>query len=126
LLCFVALSAAQEFEAAFSTLMKSYNQMTAEEKPEAIRSIIRVSSARDTERVRELFDLFWAEGLQKDLGDSYTHRPASFGKSDGCTCSECPHKQELERIDDFYKEFLSSGVSAASQNPYNPSNFTNF
>jgi len=105
---------AQEFETAFAALIKSYNQMSPEEKPETIRNVIRNTSVRDTERISELFDMFWAEGLQKDLGENHSsHRlSAPFSKGDGCCCSECPHKQELERIDEFYKEFLSSGVSA--------------
>lgn len=105
------------FEEAFSNLINAYNAMTAEEKPETIRKLIRNSSTRDTERLSELLDLFWTEGLQKELGTrAVNNRDHSLSSAimkgeDGCSCLDCPHKQELERIDEFYKEFLSSGVA---------------
>jgi hypothetical protein len=106
-----------DFEEAFVALMKAYNAMPAEEKPETIRKLIRNSSTRDTERLSELLDLFWTEGLQREpaFGTKSNNRDrlsvASSSRDDGCSCSNCPHKQELERIDEFYKEFLSTGVA---------------
>jgi hypothetical protein len=101
-----------EFDDAFSNLIKAYNTMKPEEKPEIIRKIIRNSSTRDTERLSELMDLFWTEGLQKELGGRHTReRPIVNTSVDSCNCTDCPHKIELERIDEFYKEFLSSGVA---------------
>lgn len=89
--------------------------MQPEEKPETIRKLIRNSSTRDTERLSELLDLFWTEGLQKEpsYGSRPKERPAVIGgsKDAGCNCPDCPHRQELERIDEFYKEFLSTGVN---------------
>lgn len=106
-----------EFEDAFSNLIKSYNAMKAEEKPETIRKVIRNSSTRDTERLSEMLDLFWTEGLLKERSFG-TRQPGTTSTQsgnghtgEGCSCQECPHKVELERIDEFYKEFLSSGVS---------------
>jgi len=119
-----------DFEEAFAELIKGYNQMSAEERPETIRKLIRNSSTRDTERLSELLDLFWTEGLQKE--PSFGSRPAPRDRSaisntpnnpiscskegEGCNCVECPHKLELERIDEFYKEFLSSGISNSVSN----------
>lgn len=109
---------APAFEEAFCNLIRAYNKMESEEKPETIRKLIRNSSSRDTERLSELLDLFWTEGLQKEpaFGDRPNNeRPGMIGsKEDGCNCPECPHKQELERIDEFYKEFLSGGVNTPS------------
>jgi len=104
-----------EFEEAFTNLIKSYNSMKPEEKPETVRKLIRNSSTRDTERLSELLDLFWSEGLQKELGnrpnrDRVLHSTV-VKDVDGCSCTECPHKLELERIDEFYKEFLSAAVA---------------
>jgi len=113
-----------EFEDSFTNLVKAYNFMKPEEKSETIRKIIRNSSTRDTERLSELLDLFWTEGLQKEFGgvhsnarDRVLQPTAMMGKeSDTCSCADCPHKLELERIDEFYKEFLSCGVSAQQNN----------
>jgi hypothetical protein len=107
---------ALDFEEAFANLMSSYSAMPAEERPETIRKVIRNSSTRDTERLSELLDLFWTEGLQREPsfgGKQNTRdRLAVMGREEGCSCTDCPHKQELERIDEFYKEFLSTGVAA--------------
>jgi len=107
---------ALDFDEAFANLMRSYSAMPAEERPETIRKVIRNSSIRDTERLSELLDLFWTEGLQREPsfgGKQNTRdRLAVMGREEGCSCTDCPHKQELERIDEFYKEFLSTGVAA--------------
>ncbi len=115
----------REFEDAFVSLVKHYTGMKPEEKSETIRKIIRNSSARDTERLSELLDLFWTEGLQKELGSRSNVRDRALQAglvkdNETCSCADCPHKLELERIDEFYKEFLSSGVSAVQNNDMLP------
>jgi len=115
-----------DFEESFGELIKAYNQMSAEERPETIRKLIRNSSTRDTERLSELLDLFWTEGLQKEPSFGSRSAPrdrptisstsSSTKDAEGCNCVECPHKLELERIDEFYKEFLSSGISNSIPN----------
>ena len=104
-----------DFEEAFIQLIRSFTTMKPEERPEMIRKIIRTSSTRDTERLSELLDLLWTEGLQKDYGrrDRIVH---NSNQEEGCTCLDCPHKSELERIDLFYKEFLSTGSSFTDTN----------
>jgi len=92
-----------DFESAFATFISSYNSLSHEEKPEKIRKIIRTSSTRDTERLSEMIDLFTSEGLQQDIGSEV--RPPPFSTY-SCSCASCPHKQELVRIDDFYKDFF--------------------
>jgi len=92
-----------DFESSFATFIASYNALSQEEKPEKIRKIIRTSSTRDTERLSEMIDLFTSEGLQQDIGSEV--RPPSFS-THSCSCASCPHKQELVRIDDFYKDFF--------------------
>jgi hypothetical protein len=112
-----------DFEETFIGLIRAYQTMKDEEKPETIRRVIRNSSTRDTERVSELLDLFWTEGLLKERsfsgrqpGTICTQSGGGLGgnsnsNSEGCNCIDCPHKQELERVDEFYKEFLNSGVN---------------
>jgi len=106
-----------EFEEAFSNLIKAYNTIQAEEKPGMFNRIIDNSSTRDVERISELLDLFWMEGLRKEFpfgNKKHQHKLSSSSlPQDGCSCIDCPHKQELERIDEFYKEFLSSGLGMA-------------
>jgi len=109
---------ALDFEHAFVGMLKSYTGMTQEEKPETIRKIIRNSSSRETERLSELLDLFWTEGLLKERSfgrnvnaNSNVIVSGNSMENEGCSCSDCPHKVELERIDDFYKEFLQTGIS---------------
>jgi len=101
---------AHEFDNAFATFITAYNSLSQEEKPEKIRKIIRTSSTRDTERLSEMIDLFTSEGLQQDIGSEVRAPFSSSHRS--CTCQSCPHKQELVRIDDFYKDFLSSPLLA--------------
>jgi len=61
------------------------------------------------ESVSELHDLFWAEGLQRALGDlsEQDERVASVKRDVVCDCPDCPHKKELERVEDFYREVFS-------------------
>jgi len=103
-----------DFEDAFVNLIKAYSGMQSQDKSETIRRVIRNSSSKETERLSEIIDLFWTEGLRKEpsfVKKSQGHKiSTSILHQDGCSCVECPHKQELERIDEFYKEFLSSGV----------------
>jgi len=115
-----------DFEHAFSTFMASFNALPNEDRPTKIRKLIRTTSAREVDQLTEMIDMFFAEGLQKQLPappqqgldnafdtrnnhDHSTH-VNSFGNCFGnIACQdECPHKRELARIDEFYKDFLST------------------
>eukprot|EP01114_Cavostelium_apophysatum_P018610 TRINITY_DN579_c0_g1_i1.p1 TRINITY_DN579_c0_g1~~TRINITY_DN579_c0_g1_i1.p1 ORF type:complete len:406 (+),score=108.67 TRINITY_DN579_c0_g1_i1:132-1220(+) len=103
-----------DFESAFTAVLKAYNAMSQEEKPETVRRITRNSTSRETERLSEMLDLFWTEGLLKERSFGQNVNSANIFQGhtqDGCCCSECPHKSELERIDEFYKEFLQTGIA---------------
>jgi len=88
--------------------------MTPEQRKEKIHNVIQQQQiSRDS--VSELHDLFWAEGLQRPLGDDGggdgimlepvgRNAPAA---SEACTCEDCPHKKELARIENFYREVFS-------------------
>jgi hypothetical protein len=91
-----------EFEIAFRRFFEVYNSLPLDEKPVKIRKLIRNSSTRDTERISEFLDLFLSEGLQRTL------KSDSFPGLSGCKCVCCPYQKELERIDEFYKDFLSA------------------
>jgi len=54
--------------------------------------------------------------ISNDSDNNVVDRAVSNANSTGielnyetCSCVECPHKRELERIDEFYKEFLCAG-----------------
>ena len=91
------------FEESFRLLIESYNNMTPEEKTEVVRKLIRNSSFRELERVTELLDLFWTSGLEKPALNT-----ANTPTEEDCSCVDCPHKEELEKIDSWYREFLSA------------------
>lgn len=105
-----------DFDEALLTLVKSYNAIQSQEKKESVSRMLRESSEKDTERLSELIEIFWTEGLHKE--SPFSKRPKLHPSTnvpstneEGCGCVECPHKLELERIDEFYREFLTSGVA---------------
>jgi hypothetical protein len=102
-----------DFEEAFVNLLKAYSSIKSEEKPETIRKVMRSTSIRDTEKLSELLDLLWTEGLQKEpsfANNSKSRDRMGIVIRDSSCPVDCPHKLELERIDEFYKEFLNAGL----------------
>jgi len=105
-----------EFDSAFRLFFDLYNSLPQEEKPVKIRKLVRNSSSHDTERIAEFLDLFMTEGLQRSLRSSGVHTSntpsslssSSSSSSSGCKCAACPYQRELERIDEFYGDFLST------------------
>jgi len=88
------------FEIAFKQFMAAYNNVQHEERPAKIRSAMKKTSARDAESLFEMLDRSQTEPKEnKEKKDSQ-------GKV--CSCDDCPHKRELERLDSFYNEFLST------------------
>lgn len=102
-----------EFEVAFSHFLASYHALPSEERAEKIRRLVRAGSSSDTEKLRELIDLFTTEGLNQPP-------PGADGSNPGasCQCAACPHRAELLKIDDFYKEFLSSPLLGDAMPPH--------
>jgi len=100
-------------EKAFHNFIDVYNKVNPEQRPAKIRRIVRNSSARKTDTFCEIVGLFNDEGLQKEVGRecSLTFSPTSMD-STPCSPETCPHKKELERIDEFYRDFLSVSPSA--------------
>eukprot|EP01102_Stenamoeba_stenopodia_P010304 TRINITY_DN3091_c0_g1_i2.p1 TRINITY_DN3091_c0_g1~~TRINITY_DN3091_c0_g1_i2.p1 ORF type:complete len:319 (-),score=68.58 TRINITY_DN3091_c0_g1_i2:256-1212(-) len=92
------------FETAFSSLLSYYRTLAPEERPVKIRKLIRITPSKEINDLSEMLDIFCAEGLQKELRQTTTSQTVE------CSVAECPHKKELERIDDFYRDFLSSAL----------------
>jgi formate dehydrogenase maturation protein FdhE len=103
-----AVSSGDDFDSAFAAFLTAYNNLKPEERPNKIRKLVRSTPTRDIDRLSELLDLFWAEGLHKEMR---RETPLTLIE---CQLSECPHKRELERIDEFYKEFLATPMGASS------------
>jgi len=103
-------------EKAFHNFVDVYNKLSTEQRPEKIRKIVRNASARKTDTFCEIVSLFNDEGLQKELGRecSLTFMPIS---DPSCSPDICPHKKELERIDEFYRDFLAVSPSCLGDDP---------
>ena len=91
--------------------------MRAEEKAESLRRIIRTTSTRDTERLGEIVDSINAEMIKNPTPKAKSHSNSFPLLEEGCTCVDCPHRQELEKIDEFYKEFLAVGGTFVTSMP---------
>lgn len=97
-------------------MMGAYDTMTPEQRAEKIRNVI-MQQRISRESVSEIHDLFWAEGLQRALGDDaggdsimlepIGRNAPSTSDAAACTCEDCPHKKELARIENFYREVFS-------------------
>lgn len=98
---------AADFENAFRNFFEVYNSLPQEDKPVKIRKLVRNSTTKDTERIAEFLDLFMTEGLQRSLKSDFLSGSGLMNLTSGCKCVTCPYQKELERIDEFYKDFLS-------------------
>lgn len=92
-----------EFEGAFSTMLRAYAAMTAEEKAEKTRKLIRSFPHRDLELLEELFDILGTAGIHSSSGPNPFSFTANSVHNENCA-EDCPHKEELMRIDQFYSE----------------------
>lgn len=57
----------QPFEGAVVNFISSFSSLTQDERPEKVRRVIRSLPRRDIEKLSEVIDLFYAEGLQRHL-----------------------------------------------------------
>jgi len=101
------------FEDAFNNLIKTFQGLEGAEKTETVKQLLAESSIP---KISEMLDLFWSEGLQKEPPAEYTAGSDYdlYGRLNGCSCVNCPHKSELERINAYYTEFLASSVPQPS------------
>jgi len=106
----VKLEKATDFESAVQSLLSCIDKIPIEIRAEKMRKVIK-EFGLTRESVSEMHDLFWAEGLQGDNSEQ-DERVPSVKREVICNCAGCPHKKELERVEDFYREVFSM------QNPY--------
>jgi len=99
----IEMTPQDEFEKEFSSLLISYMAISEQERSEKIRKVIYGVQPQDNEQIKELLDLLWTEGLQKEL-----RRDTRSTALKPCNPTDCSYKKELEKIEEFYKEFLSN------------------
>lgn len=105
-----------DFEVAFRDLMDAFDALAPDQRVERMRVFVE-HAGTSNEVLSELHDLFSAEGLERQLGSQVAleveERETAMSYNEQgklkCECLDCPHKQELERIEDFYKEVFSLG-----------------
>eukprot|EP01103_Thecamoeba_quadrilineata_P018723 TRINITY_DN72_c1_g1_i1.p1 TRINITY_DN72_c1_g1~~TRINITY_DN72_c1_g1_i1.p1 ORF type:complete len:358 (-),score=96.40 TRINITY_DN72_c1_g1_i1:110-1183(-) len=107
-------SGQEPLEKEFSLLLGAFAEISPESKGTLVRRLILDIPRQQFNHLNELIDLMWAEGPQKDrrtegssLQGSALPLPMTVtaGNSEGCYLSDCPHKKELEHIDQFYQDF---------------------
>jgi len=88
-------------------MLEAFSDIPAEEKSSKIRKVTRTLTPSETESLIQLVDLVGTEGLQRDTLDTIDQ---DFGEphKGSCDCTNCHYKDELLRIDDFYKDFLGA------------------
>eukprot|EP01114_Cavostelium_apophysatum_P005010 TRINITY_DN1553_c0_g1_i1.p1 TRINITY_DN1553_c0_g1~~TRINITY_DN1553_c0_g1_i1.p1 ORF type:complete len:354 (+),score=87.13 TRINITY_DN1553_c0_g1_i1:360-1421(+) len=112
-------SAPDQFQTAFKNLIRSYTQLNRQERSAKIQKIAPTVASSNNNSFVELMDLFWAEGLQREIGgrDASSLQSTSSGKQPDhssltvCGCSDCPYKNELSRIENFYEDIFATSLN---------------
>jgi len=107
----IADSPAQEFDNCFARLLTAFTGMRPEERAACLRNAVGVASASDIVTLQEMLDMFSSEGLRRE---PTLLAPAMSTEASECHCASCPHKLELQRVDEFYQRFLENGVGSVS------------
>jgi len=91
-----------DFEKCFLQFIKSYDKMDQFEKPHKIRKLMKNTSTRDIETVTDMLETFsQASSIRREI-----NKDCIQNGNKKCSCNHCPHRDELQRIDDFYNRFL--------------------
>jgi hypothetical protein len=89
------------FGQAFKDFLLAFDALKPDERKETLqRTMVHEGSSI----ALELLDMFWTEGLQREPRPLSSEVVASHME---CHCLECPYKDELVRIEDFYKDVFS-------------------
>jgi len=104
-----SMIAEEELAEALVQFFVAYEQLEAEERPTKIRRVMRSCTSRENEELSELFrDLTSARVCDSREEKEEKKKDAYPASTEGCNCLDCPHKLELEKIDEFYRDFLAS------------------
>jgi len=105
-----------DFDTSFLHVLKAFASTDPNHRAEKVRRIVRTLSAADNECFSELVDMLTSEGLGQDPGREarpLLNAPTLFDKH--CTCTQCPHKHDLEKIDNI---FITTMMPPYGANPY--------
>jgi hypothetical protein len=91
------------FDLAFQQFMEVYNKLSNEERASKIRSVSKKLPSKDAESFTELLDsyLFESKSTKKT-------NKSNGSSTSTCDCEDCPHKKELERIDEFWGTVMTT------------------
>jgi len=92
-----------DFTSCFSEFLQVFSAIPShEERRTKIRKIMAMSPSSQVASVAELSDLFMAEGLSRELGDSRPLQPLNVqttvsvkNESPFCSCLSCPYKKRI-------------------------------
>jgi len=94
-------------ESAFQHFLSVFKSVDSNDRPKKIRKLVRDCTNKDSDTLLEFMDLTRYE-IQKDAGSSF---PNTFllnqSQSTPTPATEVYSKADLEKIDEFYREFLS-------------------
>jgi len=90
------------FEEAVEKVLREYGAIVESERPKKIRKVLQ-SVEGQQETLSELNDMFVSEGLNQNIGTEVSVDSVPRHNS-RCSCSSCPYKVELDRIELFYKD----------------------
>jgi hypothetical protein len=130
--------ASELFEEHLVGLIGAYNMVsTNEERAEVVRRAVRSSSVHATEKMTELIDCLWVEGLNREVGanictgspycsESYSGGPAlasppiSLSTEESSESSPLPPPLDLaDDLDSFYNQLLAV-PPVSHEGDYNP------
>jgi len=103
------LGQSSDLESAFQHFISVFKNVDPNDRPKKIRKLVRDCSLKDSDTLLEFMDLTRYE-LQKDTGLPTFPAPNFILNQTpvpSATATEVYSKADLEKIDEFYREFLS-------------------
>lgn len=91
------------FEKAFSDFMKIYNSLNQEDLVLKLRAISKKLSNQESEDFSQLINSCVSSAKESPVSTS-----KNSADNSSCACVDCPHRKELENIDQFYNDLLSA------------------
>lgn len=101
-----SVQAEEDLVEAIVQFFAAYEQLESGDRPSKIRRVMRSITTRETEQLSELFDDLTSARFDECTGEKEEKKKEYPASQEGCNCLDCPHKAELEKIDEFYKDFL--------------------
>jgi len=89
-----------DFELSLGQVLKTFASTDPNHRAEKVRRIVRNFSIAENECLSELVDMLATEGLNQDGRESRPMGALVLDKH--CTCTQCPHKQDMEKIDNIF------------------------